>query len=68
MDLVIQVAEKDRTRAFYILARHSPGRALPNRTYVVSREAAEALRRAGVDFTQLSPQEDHSAETGVASR
>jgi hypothetical protein len=48
MKLVIQVAESDDVRAWALLQRHSPGVALPNRTFVVSEQAVEALRREGV--------------------
>jgi hypothetical protein len=54
MDVVIQVSPKDIARAWGLLVRHSAGTALPNRTFVVSREAARALRRERVKFAVIS--------------
>ena len=54
MKMVIQVAESDDARAWALLQRHSPGVALPNRTFVVSDEAVAALRQAGMGFSVLS--------------
>jgi hypothetical protein len=36
------------------MVRHSPGVALPNRTFIVSEETVRALREAGIHFTELS--------------
>ncbi|MEX0717151.1 MAG: hypothetical protein WD066_11205 [Planctomycetaceae bacterium] len=54
MKTVIQVAARDSAKAWGLLVRHSPGTALPNRTFVVSPEALRALRDAGVAFVELS--------------
>lgn len=54
MKTVIQVSEADDTKAWAVLQRHSAGVALPNRTFVVSSEAVEALRQAGVRLVVLS--------------
>ena len=54
MKVAIQVAARDNARALAILLRHSPGMALPNKTYVLSESAVHALRKAGVRFTELS--------------
>ena len=54
MSLVIQVAEPDDARAWSLLQRHSPGVALPNRTFVISKEAVHGLRRAGIRYRVLS--------------
>ncbi len=53
MKVPIQVCIADDAKAWAILVRHSPGRALPNRIFVVSEEAVKALREAGVRFTEL---------------
>jgi len=37
-----------------VLVRHSPGTALPNGTFLVSEDAARALRRARINFTEIS--------------
>jgi hypothetical protein len=53
MRIIIRVAAKDSARAWGVLVRHSPGAALPNRTFIVSPEAAAALREAGVRITEI---------------
>lgn len=54
MKVVIQIAAGDDAKAWAILQRHSPGTALPNRTFVLTDEAAQALDDAGIRFTELS--------------
>jgi hypothetical protein len=53
MKRVIRFGSKEELRALPILLRHSPATGLPDRTYVVSPEAAQALRAAGIPFTEL---------------
>jgi hypothetical protein len=67
MKTVIQVSESDDAKAWAVLQRHSAGVALPNRTFVVSDEAAQALRVAGVHFVVLSNDSHALTEEGVAS-
>lgn len=67
MKLVVQVAESDDAKAWAVLQRHSPGVALPNRTFVVSEQAVEALRREGVRLIVLSDDFQTLTEQGVAS-
>jgi hypothetical protein len=54
MKVVIQLSQREELRALPILYRHSPGTALPNRTYILSEEALRALREAGINFTEVS--------------
>ena len=54
MNTVIRVSARDSAKAWALLVRHSPGVALPDRVFVVSDEAARALRKAGIRFTELS--------------
>jgi hypothetical protein len=54
MNVVIRVSDKDRARAWGLLVRHSPGTALPNNTFIVTQSAASAVRRAGIEFTEIS--------------
>ena len=54
MKVVIRLSVREEARALPILLRHSPGMGLPNRTYIISEEAARLLREAGVKFTELS--------------
>ena len=53
MYVAIQFSSKDELNALPILLRHSPGRILPDRRYVISAEAAQALHAAGVKFRQI---------------
>lgn len=52
--VVIQVSAKDKAKAWGILVRHSMGTALPNRTFIISDDAARELRTAGVRFKEFS--------------
>jgi hypothetical protein len=54
MRIRIQVSAADDAKAWGILNRHSAGEAYPDRIFVVSEEAAEALRQAGIDFVELA--------------
>lgn len=54
MKIVIQVAADDDAKSWDVLQRHSPGVALPNRTYIVSEEALRALTKSKVRFTEVS--------------
>lgn len=65
MAVVIQIAAADDAKAWSLLLRHSPGTALPNRTYVVSAEAVNALVEAGIRFTELSRGADQPRVQGV---
>jgi hypothetical protein len=53
MRVIIRVAAKDSAKAWGVLVRHSPGAALPGHIFIMSPEAAAALRRAGVRFTEI---------------
>lgn len=54
MDIAIRFSAREEAKALPILLRHSQGMAHPDRTYVLSGQAVEALRIAGVVFTELS--------------
>ena len=54
MSVVVQILAADDSKAWNLLQRHSPGMALPNRTYVLNDDAIKALREAGVRFTEVS--------------
>jgi hypothetical protein len=68
MKVMIRLTEREELKALPVLLRHSPGMVLPNRTYVISAEAARALRDAGVRFTELggdaNPPSLEGAEAG----
>lgn len=67
MKVVIQVSKDDDAKAWALMVRHSPGVALPNRTFVVSEEAVSALRAAGIRFTELSRNVEAPGPHGVAT-
>jgi hypothetical protein len=54
LSTVIRFSARDAAKAWAVLVRHSPGMAQPDRTFVVSEEAARALRKAGIRFKELS--------------
>ncbi|HEY8504902.1 MAG TPA: hypothetical protein VIL46_09990 [Gemmataceae bacterium] len=65
MKVVIRLSSREELKALPILLRHSPGTVLPDRTYVISEEAAVALREAGVAFTELSRETNAPGLAGV---
>jgi hypothetical protein len=67
MKTIIQMSQAEEAKALPILLRHSSGAVLPNRTYVVSEEAARKLRDAGVQFTELSRESNAPNLEGVGS-
>ena len=54
MRLVVRVSAKDEEKAWGLLVRHSPGTALPNRTFILSEDAVRALHDAGIKFKVIS--------------
>jgi hypothetical protein len=54
MQVIIRFSVQEELKALPILLKHSPGMVLPDRTYVISVEAARALREAGVRFTLMA--------------
>lgn len=65
MKVAIQLSAAEEVKALPVLLRHSPGMVLPNRTYVISAEAAKSLREAGVSFTEVSREADAPGEEGL---
>jgi hypothetical protein len=64
----IKAAAKDCAKAWGLLVRNAAGTALPDRTFVVSAEAVQALAKAGIAFTELSREPGSpTAEVVVAS-
>ncbi len=62
MKVVIRMSDKEEAKALPLLLRHSPGMILPDRTYIISEEAARTLRQAGVSFSELSRESALNAE------
>ena len=54
MKIAVQFTAKEELKALPILLRHSPGMILPGAIYILSTGAVDALRKAGVRFTQLT--------------
>lgn len=54
MKIIVRFSAKEELKALPILLRHSPGMVLPDRTYVISAEAARTLRDAGIRFKELA--------------
>lgn len=54
MNVAVRFSKKEELKAVPILMRHSPGMMLPGDIYVLSPEAVEALREAGVRFTEVT--------------
>jgi hypothetical protein len=64
MKVIIRLSSREEAKALTILLRHSPGTVLPDRTYVISEEAANALKNGGGKFTELSNTLTRSASEG----
>ncbi len=67
MKVIIRLSQKEELKALPILLRHSPGMALPGRTYVIAVEAARALREAGVRFTEVTTEANPPDVQGAQS-
>lgn len=66
--VIIQISKKDRAKAWALLVRHSAGTALPGGTFIVSEEAASALRRAKIRFAEVSRDPAEPAVEAQVSR
>ena len=64
MKIVIRFTSREEAKALPIFLRHSPGMVLPDRTYVLQEEAVQALRAAGVRFTEVSRESSVPSATG----
>ena len=54
MNVVIRMTKGEEGKALPILLRHTAGAVLPDRTYVLTATAVEALRQAGIRFEELA--------------
>ena len=54
MKVAIQLSSREEARALPILLRHSAGMVLADRTYIITKEAATALRKGGIKFIEVS--------------
>jgi hypothetical protein len=62
--VLVQFSTHEEAKALPVLLRHSPGMALPERKYVISADAAQALREAGVGFTELDSCDSRQTPSG----
>jgi hypothetical protein len=67
MKLLIRMTKVEEAKALPILLRHSPGTVLENRTYLLSSDAVNSLRQAGVRFEELSISSDSPSLSGAAA-
>ncbi len=67
MKVIVQISAADDAKAWAILLRHSPGVALPNRTFVLSPESVQALAAAGIRFTELSREDGVPGREGAVA-
>jgi hypothetical protein len=67
MKVAVRFTAQEELKAVPILMRHSPGMMLPGDIYVISAEAAEALRQAGVRFTEVTSEAPPPGLQGVAT-
>jgi hypothetical protein len=65
MRIRIQVAAEDTAKAWSIMVRHSPGEAHRDSIFVLSEEAVETLRKAGINFKELSREPGTIGSQGV---
>ena len=67
MNVVIKFTERvEELKALAILLRHSPGTVLPERTYVIQKDAAESLRAAGIKFVEVARDASTTSLEGIA--
>jgi hypothetical protein len=67
MNIAVRFSKAEELKAVPILMRYSPGMMLPGDIYVISPEAAEALRKAGVRFTEVTSETAPPGGEGAAS-
>ena len=58
LKVAVRFSKSEEAKALPIVLRHSPGMVLPDRTYVLSAQAVNALREAGIRFEELSTEAD----------
>jgi hypothetical protein len=67
MKVAIRLTRREKLKAIPILLRHSPGMILRDGTHIISEEATEALRKAGVKFTEVSRESNTPSIEGALS-
>ena len=51
--VLVQFSAREEAKALPVLLRHSPGMVLPDRKYLISADAVQSLRQAGISFTEV---------------
>ena len=64
MKIIIRFSAREEAKALPTLLRHSPGMILPERTYIISEEAARLLRQQGIRFAELGREAEEGVGTG----
>ncbi len=67
MKVVIRLTAKQEAKALPIILRQAPGMILANRTYVLSPEVVQRLRRDGIKFTEISRESEAPTMGGAVS-
>jgi hypothetical protein len=67
MKVAVRFSDREELKAIPILLRHTTGMMLPGDIYVISQEAATALREAGVRFTEVTRESSTPGREGVGS-
>lgn len=67
MKVVIRMTPHEEEQALPILLRHSPGVVLRDGTYVLTRDAVEALRNSGVTFSEVGRDEQPLTEAEASA-
>jgi hypothetical protein len=63
MNVILRFTEEEELKAMPILFRHSPGTILPNRIYIISESAVQALREAGISYAAIQPELERDVST-----
>ncbi len=67
MKVAVRFSEREELKALGVIYRHSPAMVLPGRTYILDAQAVEALRAAGVKFTEVTREADAPSPEEVAA-
>ena len=66
MKIVIRFTAKQEALAYPILFRHKPGMILPDRTYILSVETVQLLRKEGIQFKEISRDSELTRQEGAS--
>ena len=66
MKVVVRFTVKQEAKALPIILRHSPSMILKDRTYILSEDVVEQLRREKIKFTEISREAPTRSEGVIA--